>query len=237
MIDVEFDHRTDSNGKDPDLHSPTLRNHHQELWAKELPSGEKLTIEKIPKHYLLHTSQLGEFSLSSDTISNSLRSHKKLKHLTNQIPSAELDSFQALGSTIGGKILFPGKKIDKNLTINVARGLNSRIKDRFDLTLECIRLQYQGLDNPLSKTLSTYWAFFELFESFDHYVEFFHLQDLVQEGAVRFFLTFKDGFDRPPLPTSVEEYKIYRENTMTFVAARNLRIQAWATGNSINLKS
>jgi hypothetical protein len=238
MIDVTFDHRTDSNGKDPDLHSPTLRKHHQELWSKELPSGVTLTLEKIPNHYLLHTSRHGEFSLSSDTISNSVRSHKKLKHITNQIPSAELDSFQALGSTIGAKILFPGKKIDKKLTINVARGLNSRIKDRFDLTLECIRLQYQGLDNPLSKTLMTFWAFFELFENFEKYVEFFHLEDLLQNGEIRFFLPFEDGFDRPPLPTSVEEYMVYRKNTMNFVAARNLRIQAWATeGNSMNLKS
>lgn len=232
MIDVKFDHRTDSNGKDPDLHSPTLRNHHQELWAKELPSGVRLTLEMTPNHYLFHTSQHGEFSLSSDTISNSVRSHKKLKHITNQIPSAELDSFQALGSTIGGKILFPGKKIDKKLTINVARGLNARIKDRFDLTLECIRLQYQGLDNPLSKTLKTYWAFFELFENFEQYVAFFHLDDLLQNGEIHFLLPFDDCFDRPPLPTSVEEYMLYRKNSMNFVAARNLRIQSWVTSNN-----
>jgi hypothetical protein len=229
MIDVTFDHRTDSNGKDPDLHSPTLRNYHQELWSKELPSGVTLTLEKIPKSYLFHTSQLGDFSLSSDTISNSVRSHSNLRDITNQIPETDLDSFQALGSTIGGKILFPSKQMNKKLTINVARGLNSRIKDRFDLTLECIRLQYQGIENPLSKTLITYWAFFELFENFERYVAFFHLEDLLQNGEIKFFLPFEDGFDRPPLPTSVEEYMLYRENTMNFVVARNVRIHVWTS--------
>jgi hypothetical protein len=40
VLDIGFDFRTDAGGKDPDSHSPTLRNYHRLLWSKPLPSGE-----------------------------------------------------------------------------------------------------------------------------------------------------------------------------------------------------
>ena len=67
------------------------------------------------------------------------------------------------------------------MTINGARGCNRKIGDRFDLTLECIRRHYQREESPLSRTLSSYREFFELFGDFRGYVEFFLLQDLVAE--------------------------------------------------------
>jgi hypothetical protein len=230
-IDVTFDYRTDSNGKDPDLHSPTLRNHHQLLWSKALPNGHVLTLEKKPGHYLFHSSGIGDFSLSSDTISNSQRARKSMKRVLETIPSSDLDSFQSLGSTVGARLLFPGKKIDNTLTINVARGLNSQIADRFDLTLECIRLQYLGATNPLQSTLNTYWSFFELFKDFEGYVKFFLLEDLVQNQEIKFFVPFTPDFSNPALPSTPEEYVIYRENTMNFVAARNERIATWSASS------
>jgi hypothetical protein len=230
-IDVTFDYRTDSNRKDPDLHSPTLRNHHQLLWSKPLPNGHVLKLEKKPGHYLFHSSDIGDFSLSSDTISNSQRARKSMKRVLESIPSSDLDSFQSLGSTVGARLVFPGKKIDNKLTINVARGLNSQIADRFDLTLECIRLQYLGAINPLQSTLNTYWSFFELFNDFEGYVKFFLLEDLVENQKIEFFLPFTSDFSNPALPTTPEEYIIYRENTMNFVTARNERIATWSASS------
>ena len=231
IIDTKFDFRSDSKGRDPDLYSPSLKLYHQYLWSKSLPSGAKLNLETESGHYLLHRSKLELFSLSSDTISNSQRARKSMKPIIDSIPLADLDSFQALGSTVGARILFPGKKKNGRLTINVARGLNNKIVDRFDLTLECIRLQYLGVDNPLRETLETYWSFFELFEDFDGYVQFFLLQDLVDGGQVRFFLPFGEGFTNPSLPVSIEDYALYRSNTMDFVSARNERIKSWVALN------
>jgi hypothetical protein len=151
-----------------------------------------------------------------------------MKRVLESIPSSDLDSFQSLGSTVGARLLFPGKKIDNKLTINVARGLNSQIADRFDLTLECIRLQYLGATNPLHSTLNTYWSFFELFDDFEGYVKFFLLEDLVQNQEIKFFLPFAPDFSNQALPSTPEEYVIYRENTMRFVAARNERIATWS---------
>ena len=230
QISTEFDVRTDSNGRDPDSASPTLRSYHQQLWSKPLPSGALFNLERSTGAYLTDTSHLGDFRLSSDTISNSLRGSKRRASLIAQIPTVNLDAFQALGSTIGARILFPGKRIDKKPTINVARGFNAQIVDRFDLTLECIRLHYLRQESPLEATLDRYADFFGLFGSFEGYVDFFLLGDLVQNGRVKFYLPF-DGEFGQPLPNTVDEYNEYMANTMEFVAARNRRIDSWIAKN------
>jgi hypothetical protein len=121
--------------------------------------------------------------------------------------------------------------IDGKVTINAARGFNSRIRDRFDLTLECIRLHYLGQESPLSAVLARYANFFGLFECFRGYVEFFLLQDLVSldGNSINFFLPF-DGFDSPPLPCDVNSYRSYRDNMVDFVTARNRRIAEQSGG-------
>ncbi len=230
QISTEFDVRTDSKGRDPDSASPTLKRYHQQLWSKPLPSGALFTLERVPGAYLTHSSELGGFNLSSDTISNSLRSNKRCASLIAQIPSVKLDAFQGLGSTVGARILFPGNRVDGKPTINVARGFNAQIADRFDLTLECMRLHFLGQASPLAAALNRYADFFALFGSFEGYVDFFLLGDLVQDGQVKFYLPF-DGEFGQPLPNTVDEYNEYMANTMELVAARNRRIEDWAAKN------
>ena len=50
--------------------------------------------------------------------------------------------------TIGGMIIFP----QRGFSLNCARGCHQRIRDRWDLTLECIRRYYQGEESPLYKS-------------------------------------------------------------------------------------
>ncbi len=236
LIDVTFDHRTEAGVRDIDKYSPRLKHHHQLLWAKPLPSGEIFDLKPMSNRYLVFRPDELVFALASDQISNSMRTTKRMKHITSQIPEAELDEFQFLGATVGGTILFPGKQIDRKRTLNQARGMTKQIGDRFDLTLECIRLQYDGRPNPLQPTLDLYWKFFDLFETFDKYVEFFLLQDLVEDGQVRFFLPF-DEFRRPALPVDVDEYREYMANGKQFVVARNLRMQDWAQASSSRMSA
>ena len=75
------------------------------------------------------------------------------------------------------------------------------IKDRFDLTVECIRRHYLNEASPLSDTLERYSDYFRLFGDFGGYVEFFLLQDLVTHdfSAVKFFSPF-DDFNSSPVP-------------------------------------
>jgi hypothetical protein len=115
------------------------------------------------------------------------------------------------------------------MTINGARGCHPRIKDRFDLTVECIRRYYLGEEpNPLGAALARYAAFFALFGDFAGYAEFFLLQDLVDvlTSTVRFFMPFED-FTASPLPASLEAYIGYRRAAIAFLEARNRRIDAY----------
>ena len=235
LIDTNFDFYSDTpSGKDPDAWSPTLRRYHKLLWSKFLPNGFdfNLTTTKV---YLHHKSELGEFFLSSDAIGHTYRRHKRMSDIVNQIPSHEMDAFFASCSTIGGYIVFPSNKIDNKMTINGSRGINHKIKDRFDLTLECIRRHYYNEDNPLSDTLQRYNDFFSLFQNFQGYVDFFLLQDLVKDDylSIKFCLPFAD-FDNPALPDNIQDYRLYKENMTDFVSARNQRILKFTSGNPLS---
>ena len=231
-IDITFDVYSDTpSGKDPDSYSPTLRSYHKLLWSKPLPNGANFDLNDITPKLLHHQSDLGSFFLSSDSIGHTYGGGptgykvKSVSHILEQVPPDEIERFFNVCCTIGAYIIFPSKRIDNKPTINGARGLNHKIKDRFDLTLECIRRYYKNEDSPLSETLNRYSKFFNLFESFQGYVNFFILQDLVLNdySEIKFWLPFT-SFNNSPLPTSVFEYIFYSKNVTNFVLARNQRI-------------
>jgi hypothetical protein len=153
-----------------------------------------------------------------------------MAHIIQQVPAEELDAFLAIGYTIGGMMVFPGNWVDRKATINGARGLHPRIKDRFDLTVECIRRFYLNQDSQLDATLKRYAEFFRLFEDFRCYVVFFLLQDLVtRDGSrVQFFTPFT-GFETSPLPANLETFLQYRQLAVEFIQERNERISRFAS--------
>jgi hypothetical protein len=228
-IDISFDFRSDTPpGQDPDSHSPTLRRYHQLLWSKPLPGGAPFELDvTTPGTYLHHRSELGEFGLSSDAVIPTFSRARELKHIIDQIPEVETAAFNGIGYTIGGMMVFPGHQVDRKMTINQARGCDASIRDRFDLTLECIRRHYLDEPSPLSDTLARYAAFFGLFGDFAGYVDFFQLQDLVNEVAltIKFSVPFED-FTASPLPETLEAYLVYRQRAIEFIESRNLRIAA-----------
>jgi hypothetical protein len=228
-IDVTFNFTQDAQGKDPDAYSPTLRRYHQFLWSKPLPSGVVFALDDTIPRFLHHRSDLGEFFLSSDTVIPSFRKEPRIAKWLNDISEAERNEFDHITYTIGGMMLFPGNRIGRHMTINGARGFHPRIKDRFDLTVECIRRYYLRMESPLSSTLTRYADFFDLFGDFKGYLAHFLLQDLVTPdcAAVSFFAPFAN-FTTSPVPTSIEAYREYRYRAMEFVEARNRRIAHYA---------
>jgi hypothetical protein len=226
MIDITFNVFSDTpKGKDPDSYSPTLRKYHQTLWNKPLPNGTNFTLDLDTPKLLHHKSDLGEFFLSSDIIGRTYKNAKKMSHIFDKIQPKELDTFSSLCTTIGAFIIFPAKKINNKMTINGSRGINHKIQDRFDLTLECIRRYYVNEDSPLRETFERYFAFFDLFEEFKGYVDFFHFQDLVDQKylKINFWYPFKT-FNNSPMPKDISEYYVYQKNVMSFINARNQRI-------------
>jgi hypothetical protein len=226
MIDTTFDFRSDTPpGKDPDSFSPTLRRYHQLLWSKPLPSGAPFDLDILTHPFLHHHSDIGQFWLSSDAVIPTFARSRQMADVVAHVPQEETDEFVRLSYTIGGMMVFPGNRVDGKMTINGHRGCHSQIKDRFDLTVECVRRHYAGLPSPLTETLRRYAAFFALFEDFAGYVDFFLLQDIVDDraSAVRFFAPF-DDFTTSPLPRPVTAYLAYRARAMEFLGARNERI-------------
>lgn len=230
LIDIEFDMREDSHGGDPDKASKTLKDFHQILWTKQLPSGEIFKLEPQKGKYLVFIDGERRYELSSDSIANSYSKDKRLKNLMEKIDQKVLKEFVDLNSTIGGFIVFPGNRIAGGATINGARGLNSLIADRFDLTLECIRRHYLHIASPLSSVLGRYEDYFSLFIDFKSFVDFFLLNDLVNEdySRVLFFTNFEQIFQESPLPGDVKSYMLYKESSMAVTRKRNQRMASCA---------
>jgi hypothetical protein len=225
-IDTTFNVYADARGGDPDRVSPMLRKYHKMLWSKSLPNGKIFELSDKKGVYLQHQSELGSFVLGSDAIVHSYKNQKRKHWLTQQIPN-EVDELFDMGSTIGAYILFPKNKIGNKFTINQARGINSFIDDRFDLTLECIRLFYAGQKSPLYDTFLRYETFFNLFETFDGYINFFLLNDLVNDNQeIKFYLPF-DNFRTQPTFSGIDEYLIYKRGVTMFVKSRNRRIEVY----------
>lgn len=190
IINISYNFFTDAKGGDPDSTSPTLRMYHKILWSKPLSNNKKIELLEKDNTYLYHKSELGEFFFGSDAITHSYKNQKRKQWLIKQIPDEVNELFDA-GSTIGAYTIFPNNRIDGKHTINQARGINSLIDDRFDLTLECIRRFYLGQISPLYDTLVRYKYFFDLFDNFIGYIHFFLLEDLIDENQkIRFYLPF-----------------------------------------------
>ena len=83
--------------------------------------------------------------------------------------------------------------------------------------------------NPLLDCIKKNKVFFDLFDNFKEYVDFFFLNDLVDDNYnVKGFdniLSFNN-----PFPTSIEQYKLYLINMINFIKNRNLRIEKWVKG-------
>ncbi|MDQ0664731.1 hypothetical protein QFZ35_003229 [Arthrobacter ulcerisalmonis] len=221
-VDTSFNYHDDSGGKDPDKYSATLKEHHKILWSKDLPTGGRFDLLPEDDAYLVHRSKRGVFFLASDAITTRLLD--KAARVIRTIAEAEIPPYG--GYTAGSALVFPGNIIGRKMTINGARGFHPRIADRFDLTLECIRRHYLGIEqNPLGDVLNRYGNFFQLFGDFDGYVEFFLLQDLLEDdgATIKYFHHF-DDFKTPAVPKTKDEYLEYLCRKNAFIAARNRTI-------------
>ncbi len=112
-------------------------------------------------------------------------------------------------------------------SINQAKGTSPKLRDRWDLTLECIRRYYCNEESPIGKTLARDKDFFDLFVDFKGFVDYFFLQDCVSTdyGSVHIWVGNAD-FAEEPLPKTVDEYLLWINRQMDFLKKRNARIAA-----------
>lgn len=223
-FEIHFDFREDCGGKDPDIGSPTLRRYHRLLWSKKLPNGELMQLTHDNGGYL----KWNELEVGSDAMINGLfyerakNSIPELKQILRDYDSF-VDDFEHRSWTVGGEIIFPRH----GNSMNQLRGTNPYIKDRWDLTLECIRRFYRGEDSPLYKVLDRDRSFYELFVDFKGYVDFFFLQDCVSEDYSNVIFWQDDCrlTNTMPLPKSPGEHLVWLEKSLEFVAKRAERMR------------
>lgn len=208
---------------DPDLLSLTLQKYHQILWSKKLPNGKYMQLY-IGEGFNYLTWE--QYRFGSDSITASFR-YKKYKYMLEKVSETVpdykkyIESFIRKSYTIGGSIIFP-----KSNSINRARGINSNICDRWDLTLECIRRYYNNEESPLYAVLELNKDFFDLFVDFKGYVDFFFLQDCVSPDYSSVIFWIGNGnFEEKPLPNSVSEYIQFISKELEFIEKRNKRIK------------
>ena len=233
MIDTTFDFRTDTpKGKDPDKYSQTLKTYHQLLWSKALPNGEVMDLKKGTDLYYLTWK---DFDFGSDSIIVELN-YKKNGQIIDQVRKT-VDDFDAYyenlvrrSYSIGGMIIFPKHPN----SMNQRRGTNSKISDRWDLTLECIRRYYQGEESPLFETITNDKKFFDLFVDFKGYVDFFFLQDCVSDDYSTVDIWCGDAFfERSGLPETVNDYFEFIRKEHEFLDKRNKRIADYCAEHNI----
>jgi len=249
-INVNFDFTTDSlnfwenfwernnglgaGGSDPDITSKTLQEYHCALWSRRLPNGEDMHLIKGSGSYYLTWK---DFRFGSDSITASFR-YNKYKTMIEKIKifvpnyKAFMEDYIRKSYTIGGSIIFPKRMRG----INQSRGCHPQIKDRWDLTLECIRKFYNDERTPLTECFEEDKKFFELFMDFKGFVDYFFLQDCVSSdySSVLFWLENED-FSSNPLPKSPNEYVEFIEKELAFVKKRNERIEGYIS-NQLEMK-
>lgn len=232
--------------KDPDKLSLMLRNYHQLLWSKPLPNGEIMQLEhKRSDCYL----EWNKFCVGSDSIIVSFRYRRRMEfmkklrqHLGDEYKHF-IESYVTRSSVIGGYMIFPSF----NGGMNQSRGTNHRICDRWDLTMECIRLYYDGKHSPLDDAIYASKRFFDLFVDFKGFVDFFFMQDCVTPDYKKVILWYdspmKDSqlnlcndwgvddttfdtsyFIMNPMPDTIDGYLDFVNKEFEFLEKRNQRI-------------
>lgn len=219
-----------SGGSDPDSQSMMLRHYHCALWSKTLPNGEELKLyEGSSRFYLRRVGEERIMDLGSDSITVSFKWNQMLmKMVQDEVADYKrfMEDWMHRSYTIGGMMLFPAFWWG----INQSRGCHAHIKDRWDLTLECIRRYYNGESNALSKCFDRGWnkEFFDWFIDFKGFVDFFFLQDCVSEDYSEVKLWHTTSLDdKDPVPHDVKSYFALMKNQTEFLEKRNRRIREY----------
>ena len=241
---------------DPDQYCYNLYQRHLAAWRR----GQLLPIldsdvqgDKDSYHLLWKRKQLGkpDIRFGSDTIFTDFVGyddqdpcHAVFKQLATMSADylTEMEKYtKECYQNIGGFIIFP-RMIG---SINTDRGdRNLSIKDRFDLTLDCIRRYYNKKNPtdaaPLNATFAKEEniAFFNLFSSFKDYVDFFCLQGLVNGDYTRVINLMGDTvwvnnttFEHDVLPRNQDEYKQWMQNQLDFIRHRTTLIKEKSAGH------
>lgn len=229
-------------GKDPDKYSKLLKEYHICLWSSRKVKKCKFILKNGNSNKMILNTGEHEIIFTPDSITNIFQNSNRKYNSRKELEIVEehynidsdikkyVDEFNNIDYTIGSSLIFPTRIDNQSIgwTLNRTRGISYKIHDRIDLTLKCIKMYYENNSeyNPLLDCIKKNRVFFDLFDNFKEYVDFFFLNDLVDDNYnVKGFDNIL-SFDNP-FPTSIEQYKLYLINMINFIKNRNLRIEKW----------
>lgn len=220
---------------DPDAVCEELREMHYRLYnrydshiVRPFSFEKKYPLLSPNGQYFYLYEANGNNRFGSDTMNSLYLYYEALQNIRYEMikcgrnPESEMEnSRRNIIYRPGNFIIFPKK--DKKVSINVARGnYRGKIKDRFDLTLDCIKKQYESRDNSLSWILQEYWdEFFGRFYDFNEYVHFFMLEDYLDEKNEVIRLIDNEEHI---LPKTLEEYDEYIKRISSIIDKRTQKI-------------
>ncbi len=189
-----------------------------------MPNGEVMKLEQGKGLYYLTWK---DFDFGSDSIIVELR-YKKYQHIIDKVAEivGDLDLYYekllCRSYSIGGMIIFP-KHVN---SMNQRRGMDDKISDRWDLTLECIRRHYAREESPLTSIIESDNDFYDLFVDFKGYVDYFFLQDCVSDDYSSVDIWCGDAsFRKSGLPETIDDYFEFIRKEHDFLDKRNERIK------------
>ena len=242
-IDVKKLHNVGFVGKqDPDKLSKSLKEYHLCLFSNRKMNSGSFTFEPGKLNEMIFNNGKVKITFTPDSITHAFQySNRKWNGTTEKETVADycerdagikklVEEYNAIDYTIGSSIVFPTKINDVSIgwTLNRARGVLYAVHDRIDHTLECIRMYYDNEteNNPLADCLIKNKPFLDLYDGFKEFVDFFMLNDLVDENYKVKGYCGRINFNSP-FPKTPEEYKEYMKSTNDFIKARNKRIDDW----------
>ena len=191
------------------------------------------------------------FSVSSDFIGSS-RAHAK----SVGISDVDVGKYLKESRVLGGHVLFPKtlwingtiEYTGKGGTINTARGGEKGFCDRFDCTLQDIKLFYSSQNSKLEKYYNKYNEWLYLFKSFKGFIDFFSLNDFCNPNYEVYDLSSVDDNMKYTrlIDTSYSDISFYKINDMEIysnfikgnenaIKLRNKRLQCEFDATNTNI--
>lgn len=211
---------------DPDSNSKVLRDYHRALWSRDLPNGMHMNLSEDL------TWNGMRFGSDSIIVSFRYKDQPLAEEIKKALPDYKKFFYEYIqkSNTIAGYTIFP----KHSGSMNQNRGTNHLIRDRWDLTLECIRRFYCNEQSPLSDTIEKDKEFYDLFVDFKGYIDYFFFNDCVSDDYRHVNIWIGDAdFKESGLPKTTEEYFKYIEAEMSFLEKRRNRIQKHCTRNRL----
>ena len=84
MIDISFDFRSDSKGRDPDTYSPTLNAYHRALWSKELPNGQVMELLDFAEDSETYNKSVGFIKRIDEKAREKRIRRRKILHIVSE---------------------------------------------------------------------------------------------------------------------------------------------------------